>query len=404
MLASTLSRVVRKNVTRQFGAAVDGPLLKTAFYDLHKELGGKMVPFAGYELPVQYDGLGVKKEHEHTRAADSASVFDVSHMGQIRWYGKDAVKFIEKMVVGDIASLKSGEGKLSLIMNEAGGIVDDTVITNAGDCIYMVVNGACKDKDMAHFKRYMDEYKMDVDMVYEGDQQLLALQGKGAAKVLARLCPEINYSRMGFMTGQQATVVGIPNCRVTRCGYTGEDGFEISVDAANATKLATALFEQVEVKPSGLGARDSLRLEAGLCLYGNDLNEDINPVEGALTWTIGGPKSRRRTEQGFLGAEKFLKPDGKLMSVTKKRVGIAGMKAPARDHTEIFAASDPTKKIGEITSGTFGPTFKAPVSMGYVDTANAKEGTELLLSIRGKMQPATVTKTPFVETHYFKAP
>ena len=150
---------------------------------------------------------------------------------------------------------------------------------------------------MAHFKRYMDEYKMDVDMVYEGDQQLLALQGKGAAKVLARLCPEINYSRMGFMTGQQATVAGIPNCRVTRCGYTGEDGFEISVDAANATKLATALFEQAEVKPSGLGARDSLRLEAGLCLYGNDLNEDINPVEGALTWTIGGPKSRRRTEQ-----------------------------------------------------------------------------------------------------------
>jgi aminomethyltransferase len=378
--------------------------LKTAFYDLHKELGGKMVPFAGYELPVQYDGLGVMKEHLHTRAPDCASVFDVSHMGQIRWYGKDAVAFIEKMVVGDIASLKPGEGKLSLIMNENGGIVDDTVITNAGDCIYMVVNGACKDKDMAHFKRYMEEYKMDVQMVYEGEQQLLALQGKGAAKVLARLCPEINYTTMNFMTGVQTTVAGIPNCRVTRCGYTGEDGFEISVDPANALKLATALFEQPEVKPSGLGARDSLRLEAGLCLYGNDLNEDINPVEGGLTWTIGGPKSRRRTEQGFLGASKFLMPDGKLMPVTKKRVGIAGMKAPARDHTDVFAASDPTTKIGEITSGSFGPTLKAPVSMGYINTASAREGSELLLSIRGKMVPATVTKMPFVETSYYKAP
>jgi aminomethyltransferase len=260
-----------------------------------------MVPFAGYELPVQYDGLGVMKEHLHCRAANSASVFDVSHMGQIKWHGKDAVKFIEKMVVGDIACLKPGEGKLSLIMNEAGGIVDDTVITNAGDFIYMVVNGACKEKDMIHFNKYMEDAKLDVQMEYMGDQQLLALQGKGAAAVMARFCPSINFTSMNFMTGADMTVAGIPNCRVTRCGYTGEDGFEISVDPSRAVELATKLFAEPEVKPAGLGCRDSLRLEAGLCLYGNDLDETITPVEGGLTWTIGGPKSRRRTEQGFLG-------------------------------------------------------------------------------------------------------
>jgi aminomethyltransferase len=376
------------------------PLVKTAFYDLHLQLGGKMVPFAGYHLPVQYEGLGVLKEHQLTRAAGSAGLFDVSHMGQIKWTGKDAVKFIEKMVVGDIAGLKVGEAKLSLIMNEKGGIVDDTVIANAGSHIYMVVNGACKYKDMDHFKKYMSG--MDVHMEYLGEQQLLALQGKGAAAVAARLCPSIDFKKMDFMTGVDTTFAGIPNCRVTRCGYTGEDGFEISVDPKNAVKLAETLLAQPEVKPSGLGARDSLRLEAGLCLYGNDLDETINPVEGGLVWTMGGPKSRRRKEQGFLGASTFLEPSGALKPVSKKRVGLSGMKAPARGHTEIFDAEG-KKKIGEITSGGFGPTYGKALAMGYVETASSEAGTKVNVNVRGKMLPCEISKMPFVETSYFKS-
>eukprot|EP01041_Mallomonas_annulata_P006353 gene6353-12849_t len=368
--------------------------IKTSLYDLHLEIGGKMVPFAGYSLPVQYDGLGVLKEHVHTRAPESASLFDVSHMGQIKWYGKDAVKFIEKMVVGDIAGLGAGEAKLSLIMNEKGGIVDDTVITNAGDYIYMVVNGACKHKDMDHFKKYMNANPaMDVVMKYEENQQLLALQGKGAKTVMSRLAPSLTLSTMNFMTSTITTVAGIPNCRVTRCGYTGEDGFEISVTPDQANNLAKSLLSQPEVKPAGLGARDSLRLEAGLCLYGNDLDETINPVEAGLTWTI---------EQGFLGAASFLEADGKLKPVTRKRVGISGMKAPARAHTEIFSP-DGLTKIGEITSGGFGPTFQKPLAMGYVHSDFAADGQELLVSVRGKMNSAQVSKMPLVPTDYFKA-
>jgi len=360
-----------------------------------------MVPFAGYELPVQFEGLGVLKEHLHTRAENSSSLFDVSHMGQIKWHGKDAVKFIEKMVVGDIASLKKGEAKLSLIMNDKGGIVDDTVIANAGDYIYMVVNGACKWKDMDHFNKYMKGSGLDVQMEYMADQQLLALQGKGAAAVIQKLAPSLQLSKMNFMTGTDAMVGKIPT-RVTRCGYTGEDGFEISVAPKDAVALAELLLKETSVKPSGLGARDSLRLEAGLCLYGNDLDESINPVEGALTWTIGGPKTRRRKEQGFLGASTFLTPEGGLKPVSKKRVGLSGMKAPARGHTEIFSA-DGSKKIGEVTSGGFGPTYNKALAMGYVETASAADGTQVNVNVRGKMMPCVITKTPFVPTCYFKA-
>lgn len=400
-MRQSLQRVIRSNgQIRKFSAE---PLVKTAYYDWHIANGGKMVPFAGYELPVQYDGMGVLKEHNHTRAEGCASVFDVGHMGQLKWTGKDAVKFIEKMVCGDIQSLKPGYGKLSLLMKDTGGIMDDTVITNAGDYIYMVVNGACKHKDMAHFQRYMNEYKMDVHMEYLEDQQLLALQGKGAASVLQKLCPDLKVPAMDFMTGVDCSIAGIPDCRVTRCGYTGEDGFELSVSYKNALALTEAIYKHSEVKPSGLGARDSLRLEAGLCLYGNDLDETTTPAEGALIWTVGGPKSRRRTEQGFLGADKFMEPSGKLLPLSRKRVGIKGMRAPARGHTEIFAADDPTKKIGEITSGGFGPTYGKALAMGYVEPAHSKDGSPLLLSVRGKMLPAEVCKTPFVDTNYYKA-
>jgi aminomethyltransferase len=384
----------------QFRCLSGEKLEKTALWDWHQDKGGKMVPFAGYELPVQYAGAGVLKEHNHTRAAGNCSVFDVSHMGQIKWHGPDAVKFLEKVVCGDIAMLQPGFGKLSMIMNENGGIVDDTVITNAGDYIYMVVNGACKHKDMAHFKNYMSGF--DVSMEYMETQQLLAVQGPGAAATVSKLAPSLNMTSMDFMTGCDVKVAGL-DARVTRCGYTGEDCFEISVAEKDAVALMEALMAEEGVAPCGLGARDSLRLEAGLCLYGNDIDDTTSPIEGGLTWCIGGPKTRRRKEQGFLGAEKILEADGKLKKVSRKRVGFSGMKAPAREHTEIYDAEG-TTKIGEVTSGGFGPTFGKALAMGYVETASAKEGTPVMLSVRGKLQPAEVTKMPFVETSYYKAP
>jgi len=336
-----IAKIVSKKTSplsfRKFGTEA---LKRTAFFELHKELGGKMVPFAGYELPVEYTGEngGIMKEHLWCRAEGKASLFDVSHMGQIKWTGKDRASFVEKLVVGDIKGLGEKEGRLSLITNADGGIIDDTVITNAGDYIYMVVNGACKDGDMAHFREQLAETDMDVDFEYCEDLQLLALQGLGAPSVLAPLV-SIDLSKMPFMTGVDTPIAGIEGCRVTRCGYTGEDGFELSVPSKDAVQLAQVLLENAAVNPTGLGARDSLRLEAGLCLYGNDIDGTTSPVEGALAWTMGGPKGRRRLEQGFIGADKFLTPEGKLKAVTKKRVGLMGMKAPARSHTEIYDSS-----------------------------------------------------------------
>ncbi len=320
-------------------------------------------------------------------------------MGQIKWTGKDAVRFVESVVVGDIAGLPDGEGRLSLITTSDGGIIDDTVISNAGSYIYMVVNGACKYGDMDHFKKEMDRRGWDVNMEYLETQQLLALQGKGAASALAPfLPPSIDLPKMNFMKGFDCQVAGIDGCRVTRCGYTGEDGFEISVPEAQAVDLAMSLLKQPGVLPTGLGARDALRLEAGLCLYGNDIDTTTNPVEAALGWTMGGPKGRRRIEQSFNGADKFLKPDGKLQPQTRKRVGLSGMKAPAREHSEIFDA-DGVKKIGEITSGTFSPTLKKPIAMGYVEKDHSKNDTTVTVDIRGKKQPAVITAMPFVEAH-----
>ena len=324
---------------------------------------------------------------------------------QIRWHGKDRAAFLEKIVVGDIAGLAPGSGCLSLITNEKGGIIDDTVITNAGDYIYMVVNGACKFGDMEHFEEQMKAFDGEVCMEYlEDDMQLLALQGTGAAEVVKKLLPsDFDLTKMAFMTGVDIAVDGIQGCRLTRCGYTGEDGFEIAMPAEHAVSIASKLLEDPAVNPTGLGARDSLRLEAGLCLYGNDLDQETTPTMGTLGWTMGGPGSRRRVEGGFLGAEHILTPEGKFKKVPKKRVGIKGMKAPARDHTEIFDATGETK-IGEVTSGTYSPCLKVPIAMGYVETKNAKVGTEVMLKIRNKMQAAEVVKMPFVESRYYRVP
>mmetsp|Transcript_19676 Transcript_19676/g.41345 ORF Transcript_19676/g.41345 Transcript_19676/m.41345 type:complete len:415 (+) Transcript_19676:96-1340(+) len=408
--ASTLLRQGKISTSRRaFAAAAtsDEPLVKTALYDLHKELGGDMVPFAGYELPVLYKGEngGVMKEHLWCREDGKASLFDVSHMGQIRWHGNDRTAFIEKLVVGDIASLPAGSGCLSLITNAQGGIIDDTVITNAGDYIYMVVNGATKFGDMKHFKEQLEQFDGDVSMEYlEESMQLFAVQGPGAAEAVKKLLPDgFDLTSMAFMTGTDTTLDGIEGCRITRCGYTGEDGFEIAMPAEHAVSIASKLISDPTVNPTGLGARDSLRLEAGLCLYGNDIDANTTPTEAALGWTMGGPKSRRRLEGGFIGAENILKPDGKFKAISRKRVGIMGMKAPARDHTEIYDASG-ENKIGEVTSGTFSPCLKKPIAMGYVEKDASKAGTEVLLKIRGKMQKAEVTKMPFVESRYYRVP
>jgi len=366
-----------------------------------------MVPFAGYELPVLYksENGGVMKEHLWCRDEGKAAMFDVSHMGQIRWHGKDRAEFLEKIVVGDMKGLAPGSGCLSLVINADGGIIDDTVITNAGDHIYMVVNGATKFGDMKHFKEQMEAFGGDVTMEYlEDSMQLLAIQGPGAAAAVAKILPDgFDLTNMAFMTGVDTILGGFEGCRITRCGYTGEDGFEIAMPAASTVSIATMLLEDPTVNPTGLGARDSLRLEAGLCLYGNDIDGNTTPVDGVLGWTMGGPKGRRRKEGGFLGAEHILTPDGKFKKSTKKRVGIMGMKAPAREHTEIYDATG-EKLIGEITSGTYSPCLKRSIAMGYVETGMHKAGTEIMLKIRNKMQKAEVTKMPFVESRYYRVP
>lgn len=380
-----------------------GAPIPTALNALHKELGGKMVPFAGYELPVLYDGLGVVTEHKHCRSPGCASLFDVSHMGQIEWTGKDRVKFLERVLVGDIAGLPSGEGRLSLLVNKEGGIIDDTVLANAGDYIYMVVNGACKHGDMEYFKEAMAESGDDVQMKYLGDdRQLLALQGDGAKTALVPLLPaDFKMDQMGFMTGVDVKVAGKYDCRVTRCGYTGEDGYEIAMDKEDAVTIAQLLLNSTaaDVKPAGLGARDSLRLEAGLCLYGHDLDTSIDPIEATLLWTIGPKGARRRVEQGFAGAHNILKPDGAPLKKSKKRVGFMGHTAPVREGAKIFDADG--NVIGNVTSGTISPTLGKPIAMGYVDTAHAKNGTEVHLEQRKKKLPSQVAKMPFVPTNYF---
>jgi len=379
-------------------------------YDLHVELGGDMVSFAGYQLPVLYkgDNGGVMKEHLHCRTYGKSSLFDVSHMGQIRWHGKDRAEFLEKIVVGDIKGLKENGSCLSLITNEKGGIIDDTVITSCADSIYMVVNGATKHGDMKHFQEQLDALSgdMDVTMEYlEDEYSLIALQGPGSFKIVKPILPiGFDLVNMPFMSGVDVTLDGgIYGCRITRCGYTGEDGFELSIPSQHAESIASKLLQNDKVRPTGLGARDSLRLEAGLCLYGNDLNDSINPIEATLGWTIGPPGSRRRIERDFLGAEHILTEEGKFKKVTKKRVGIKGMKAPAREHVEIYDSCG-MMKIGEITSGTFSPSLKIPIAMGYVNIEHSKFGTDAQVKIRGKMQRAEIVKMPFVENNYYRVP
>lgn len=364
----------------------DTPTKTVPLDTLHREMDAKMVPFAGYDMPVQYPA-GVMAEHTHTRT--SAGLFDVSHMGQVRLHGAHAAEALEKLVPGDISALEAGRTRYTMFTNDEGGILDDLMVTQHGDYLYLVINAACKDADIAHLRAGLSG---DCEIEILEDRALLALQGPKASAVMSRYAHAARH--MSFMSAEELHIADIP-CFITRSGYTGEDGYEISVPLDAAEDLARLLLDEDEVMPVGLGARDSLRLEAGLCLYGNDIDETTTPIEAGLIWTI----SKRRREQGGFPGDAVIKQqiaDGP----SKKRMGIKPEgRAPARAHTDI--TDENGSVIGEITSGGFGPTVGGPVAMGYVATTHAAKDTDVNLLVRGKSLPARVCSTTFVPHNYY---
>jgi aminomethyltransferase len=362
----------------------------------HRDHGARMVPFAGYSMPVQYDftgGLatrckgGVMAEHLHCR--EKAVLFDVSHMGQAMLHGPGAAAALERLVCGDISGLKPNRQRYTLLTTASGGILDDLMVANLGpEGLFVVVNASRKAVDFAHIGSVTNVTVLE-------DRALLALQGPAAAPVMARVSP--GAADLPFMGVARLPVAGL-DCVVSRSGYTGEDGFEISVPRDMTVTLANRLIENPEVVPAGLGARDSLRLEAGLCLYGNDIDETTSPIDAALTWAIG---KRRKMEWDFLGgAEIRARLDG---GPPRKRVGIRpDGRAPAREHTVIMTP-DGQEMVGEITSGGFGPSLNGPMAMGYVRRDMSDDGSKLSLLVRGKPLPATVVPLPFVPHHYIRS-
>lgn len=375
-------------------------LLTTPLNALHIELGARMVPFAGYSMPVQYP-MGLMAEHHHTRTA--AGLFDVSHMGQLKLVGPDAAAAFETLMPVDVVDLPVGKQRYGLLLNDEGGIIDDLMFFRmAQDELFVIVNGACKVGDIAHIQERIGQRCQVVPMP---DQALLALQGPQAAAVLARLAPGVD--KLVFMTGGHFDIAGA-QCFVTRSGYTGEDGFEISVPAAQAEALARTLLAQPEVKPIGLGARNSLRLEAGLCLYGNDIDTTTTPPEAGLNWAI--QKVRRTGGEragGFPGADKVLPfmqdaaGNPAAQKVARKRVALMGKeRVPVREHVELQNADG--QKIGETTSGLLGPSIDQPIAMGYVSPEYAAVGTPVFALVRGKQIPMEVAATPFVPNRYHR--
>ena len=360
-------------------------LARTPLFDLHCELGARMVPFAGYEMPLQYPA-GILAEHRHCRSR--AALFDVSHMGQVRIHGERAVALLETLVPADIQGLATGRNRYTMFTNDAGGILDDLIAGREEEGLFLVVNAACKAADIAHLKAKL-EPACRVEPLE--DRALLALQGPEAAAVLRRLQPAVDTLR--FMDSGWFELAG-SRCRVARSGYMGEDGFEISVAADAAEELARSLLAAEEVAPAGLGARDSLRLEAGLCLYGHDIDETTTPVEAGLAWTIG---KRRREGGGFPGAEVILR---QLREGAPRRlVGLRPQgRAPAREGAEIRLPGGAT--LGRVTSGGFGPTVGGPVAMGYVDSAHEAPGTRLEVMVRDRAVSAEIVRLPFVPHRY----
>lgn len=367
-------------------------LLQTPLHAMHVAAGAKMVPFAGYDMPVQYPD-GIKTEHLHTRA--SAGLFDVSHMGQALVKGASAQQTLEAIMPLDLETLNPGQQVYSFLPNADGGIIDDLIVTCWDKNTYFIVfNAGCKAKDEAHFRAHLAAGS-ELEMLT--DRALLALQGPKAAEVLSQLAPDC--SSLVFMTGAHIKVDNI-DCFVTRSGYTGEDGFEISVPAAQAEALAQRLLTFPAVKWIGLGARDSLRLEAGLCLYGHDIDEERSPIEAAMGWAIA--KNRRvggSKEGGFVGAEHVFAKQRE--GVTVMRAGfLVDDKAPVREGSEIV--NEDGEIIGHITSGGFSPTLNAPIAMGYVNAPYAIIGTKVAAQVRGKARPMTVAKMPFVAQRYHR--
>jgi len=366
-------------------------MLKTPLHSLHVELGARMVPFAGYDMPVSYPA-GIMAEHRQCREA--AALFDVSHMGQVRLVGADAAAALETLVPVDIVGLGVGKQRYALFTNDAGGILDDLMVTRRADHLFLVVNAGCKAADIAHLRATIASRCRIEPMP---DHALLALQGPAAAAVVGRLAPAL--SRLTFMTGTEERIAGI-DCFATRSGYTGEDGFEISVAARDAEALARALLAEPEVAPAGLGARDTLRLEAGLCLYGHEIDITTTPIEAGLTWAI--QKVRRPGGDragGYPGAATI---ERQLAHGTqRKRVGLVGNeRAPVREGAAIV--DDAGIAIGRVTSGTIGPSVGKPVALAYVPTALAVAGTKLDAEVRGKRQPMQVVPLPFTPHRYFR--
>jgi glycine cleavage system T protein (aminomethyltransferase) len=374
----------------------DSPLKRTPLHALHIARGGKMVPFAGYDMPVQF-ATGVLKEHLHTRS--HAGLFDVSHMGQIELRAKsgkveDAALALERLVPQDILGVAPGRQRYAQFTNDLGGILDDLMVANFASHLFLVVNAACKVEDEAHLRAHLS----DVCIIeLQPERALIALQGPKAEAVLARFCADAPSMR--FMDAGPHRLQGI-DCFVSRSGYTGEDGFEISVPADRAEDLATALLDHEDTLPIGLGARDSLRLEAGLCLYGHDIDTATTPVEAALQWSI--QKSRRHggaRAGGFPGAGRIL---AELSGGTARtRVGLQPEgRALVREGAPLFIAADDSTPAGRISSGGFGPSVAAPVAMGYLPAAHSAPGSLVFAELRGQRLPLRVTPLPFVPNTY----
>jgi len=373
----------------------ESPLLHTPLHALHVARGGKMVPFAGYEMPVQY-AAGVLREHQHTRSA--AGLFDVSHMGQLAVRAKsgkveDAALALERLVPQDIVAVAPGRQRYAQFTNTAGGMLDDLMVANFGDHLFLVVNAACKTEDEAHLRAHLSDACAIESLA---DRALIALQGPKAEQVLADFA---DVTAMRFMDSGPRKVAGL-DCFVSRSGYTGEDGFEISVPAEHAEALVKSLLDNTDVLPIGLGARDSLRLEAGLCLYGHDIDATTTPVEGALEWSV--QKSRRNggaRAGGFPGAEEILAQFEK--GAARRRVGLRPEgRAPVREGAILFADATSADPIGKVTSGGFGPSLNAPVAMGYLPSSLAATGTQIFAEVRGQRLPLLVAAMPFVPNTY----
>ncbi|MFK7994498.1 MAG: glycine cleavage system aminomethyltransferase GcvT [Granulosicoccus sp.] len=357
---------------------------RTVLYDLHKEMGGKMVDFAGWEMPVQFPA-GIMAEHRQCR--EKAALFDVSHMGQLELRGARTAQALESLVPADLENLPEGRCRYSFFTNAEGGILDDLIITNAGDHFYLVVNASTRREDIAHLRQHLTDVSID-ELT---DHALIAVQGPAAIDVVLTHCPAA--ANLIFMQSIEVSIDDVP-CRVSRLGYTGEDGFELSIPNKHADRITRLMLAHDLCMPAGLGARDSLRLEAGLCLYGNDLDTTTTPIEASLTWAI---QKRRRAKGGFPGDSIIMNQitDGP----SRKLVGIRpGGRVPARHGAQICDMSGAV--IGVVTSGGFAPTLGAPVAIGYVDSAHAHCGTALMLSVRGKLHPAQISELPFVSHSY----